>query len=64
MSDLRSASLCAVSARKNRLARIGPSISLTSRTLILKNGHMAVDGPRDTVLAHLAQTCTGSGGGA
>ncbi|MCZ4351047.1 ATP-binding cassette domain-containing protein [Roseovarius aestuarii] len=31
-----------------------PILSLTSRTLILANGRMAVDGPRDQVLAHLA----------
>ncbi|WP_246162405.1 ATP-binding cassette domain-containing protein [Roseovarius faecimaris] len=30
-----------------------PILSLTSRTLILQNGRMAVDGPRDKVLAHL-----------
>ena len=30
-------------------------LSLTSRTLILQAGRMAVDGPRDQVLAHLAQ---------
>jgi len=32
-----------------------PILALTSRTLILQNGRMAVDGPRDQVLAHLAQ---------
>jgi ATP-binding cassette subfamily C protein LapB len=32
-----------------------PILSLTSRTLILQNGRLAVDGPRDAVLAHLAQ---------
>ncbi|UXX83264.1 ATP-binding cassette domain-containing protein [Roseovarius pelagicus] len=32
-----------------------PILSLTSRTVILQNGRMAVDGPRDQVLAHLAQ---------
>ncbi|MEB8386833.1 ATP-binding cassette domain-containing protein [Rhodobacteraceae bacterium KMM 6894] len=31
-----------------------PILSLTSRTVILANGRMAVDGPRDQVLAHLA----------
>lgn len=31
-----------------------PILSLTSRTLILQNGRLAVDGPRDAVLAHLA----------
>lgn len=30
-------------------------LSLTTRTLILQAGRMAVDGPRDQVLAHLAQ---------
>ena len=30
-----------------------PILQLTSRTLILQNGRMAVDGPRDAVLAHL-----------
>lgn len=30
-----------------------PILQLTSRTLILQNGHLAVDGPRDAVLAHL-----------
>ena len=33
-----------------------PILSLTDRTLILQNGRMAVDGPRDQVLAHLAQS--------
>ncbi len=37
-----------------------PILSLTTRTLILQNGRMAVDGPRDKVLAHLAQIGTGS----
>lgn len=32
-----------------------PILSLTDRTLILQNGRMAVDGPRDQVLAHLAK---------
>ena len=31
-----------------------PILSLTSRTLILQNGRMTVDGPRDEVLAHIA----------
>ncbi|WP_238987512.1 ATP-binding cassette domain-containing protein [Roseovarius dicentrarchi] len=31
-----------------------PILTLTSRTLILQNGRMAVDGPRDQVLAHIA----------
>lgn len=30
-----------------------PILQLTERTLILQNGKMAVDGPRDAVLAHL-----------
>jgi ATP-binding cassette subfamily C protein LapB len=30
-----------------------PILHLTTRTLILQNGHLAVDGPRDAVLAHL-----------
>jgi ATP-binding cassette subfamily C protein LapB len=30
-----------------------PILKLTERTLILQNGRMAVDGPRDQVLAHL-----------
>jgi ATP-binding cassette subfamily C protein LapB len=30
-----------------------PILKLTQRTLILQNGRMAVDGPRDQVLAHL-----------
>lgn len=30
-----------------------PILQLTSRTIILQNGRMAVDGPRDEVLAHL-----------
>jgi ATP-binding cassette, subfamily C, bacterial LapB len=30
-----------------------PILQLTSRTLILQNGRMAVDGPRDAVLAHM-----------
>ncbi len=32
-----------------------PILSLTDRTLILQNGRLAVDGPRDQVLAHLAK---------
>ena len=39
-----------------------PILSLTSRTLILQNGRMAVDGPRDKVLAHLAQAGGAKGG--
>ena len=30
-----------------------PILQLTDRTLILQNGHLAVDGPREAVLAHL-----------
>jgi ATP-binding cassette subfamily C protein LapB len=37
-------------------------LSLTSRTLILQAGRMAVDGPRDQVLAHLAQAGGREGG--
>ena len=37
-----------------------PILSLTSRVMILQNGRLAVDGPRDQVLAHLA---TPAGGG-
>ena len=33
-----------------------PILALTNRTLLLQNGRMAVDGPRDAVLAHLNQT--------
>ncbi len=36
-----------------------PILHLTTRTLILQNGRMAVDGPRDAVLAHLNKTQTG-----
>lgn len=32
-----------------------PILGLTTRTLILQNGRLAVDGPRDAVLAHLAR---------
>ena len=39
-----------------------PILALTTRTLILQNGRMAVDGPRDKVLAHLQQTGSGQGG--
>ena len=37
-------------------------LQLTDRTMILQNGRLAVDGPRDQVLAHLAQA--GAAGGA
>ena len=33
-----------------------PILHLTSRTVILQNGKLAVDGPRDAVLAHLMKT--------
>jgi ATP-binding cassette subfamily C protein LapB len=36
-----------------------PILQLTSRTLILQNGKLAVDGPRDAVLAHLTKTQAG-----
>lgn len=36
-----------------------PILQLTSRTLILQNGKMAVDGPRDAVLAHLNKAQAG-----
>lgn len=35
-----------------------PILHLTTRTLILQNGRLAVDGPRDAVLAHLAKAAT------
>lgn len=38
-----------------------PILSLTDRTLILQSGRLAVDGPRDQVLAHLKSS---QGGGA
>ncbi|MFD0857752.1 ATP-binding cassette domain-containing protein [Roseovarius aquimarinus] len=37
-----------------------PILKLTTRTLILQNGRMAVDGPRDKVLAHLAAAQEGN----
>ncbi|WP_281967440.1 ATP-binding cassette domain-containing protein [Roseovarius nanhaiticus] len=37
-----------------------PILKLTTRTLILQNGRMAVDGPRDQVLAHLAAAQEGT----
>lgn len=37
-----------------------PILQLTSRTLILQNGKLAVDGPRDQVLAHLAKSQAGA----
>ena len=30
-----------------------PILSLAQRTMIIQNGRLAVDGPRDAVLAHL-----------
>ncbi|MEL6465050.1 MAG: ATP-binding cassette domain-containing protein [Pseudomonadota bacterium] len=33
-----------------------PILSLTNRTLILQNGRMAVDGPRDEVLSHIGRS--------
>ena len=37
-----------------------PILSLASRTLILANGRMVIDGPRDQVLDHLRTTQTGA----
>jgi ATP-binding cassette subfamily C protein LapB len=37
-----------------------PILSLTDRTLILQSGRLAVDGPRDQVLAHLKQSQGGA----
>lgn len=37
-----------------------PILSLASRTLILANGRMAIDGPRDQVLDHLRTSQTGA----
>lgn len=39
-----------------------PILQLTTRTLILQNGRVAVDGPRDAVLAHLAKAPAAVGG--
>ena len=36
-----------------------PILQLTTRTLILQNGRLAVDGPKDAVLAHLAKAQAG-----
>ena len=36
-----------------------PILQLTSRTVILQSGRMAVDGPRDQVLAHLNKSAAG-----
>ena len=38
-----------------------PILHLTTRTLILQNGKMAVDGPREAVLAHLSKTQAAGG---
>lgn len=37
-----------------------PILSLTKRTMIMQNGRLAVDGPRDAVLAHLRAPKTGA----
>lgn len=39
-----------------------PILALTTRTLILQNGRLAVDGPKDAVLAHLARSAQANGG--
>jgi len=36
-----------------------PILQLTTRTLIMQNGRLAVDGPKDAVLAHLAKAQAG-----
>ena len=36
-----------------------PILSLTKRTLIFQNGRMAVDGPREEVVAHLTANAAG-----
>ncbi len=43
-----------------------PILALTTRTLILQNGRLAVDGPKEAVLAHLAkaQGAAAAAGGA
>ncbi len=41
-----------------------PILALASRTLILQNGRMAVDGPKEAVLAHLARAGAGAVPGA
>jgi ATP-binding cassette subfamily C protein LapB len=38
-----------------------PILQLTTRTLILQNGRLAVDGPKDAVLAHLAKAQAAGG---
>ena len=37
-----------------------PILQLTDRTMILQNGRLAVDGPRDQVLEHLRTTGQGA----
>lgn len=39
-----------------------PILQLTGRTIILQNGRLAVDGPRDAVLAHLTKAQATAGG--
>ncbi|MFN3825010.1 MAG: ATP-binding cassette domain-containing protein [Pseudorhodobacter sp.] len=41
-----------------------PILQLTTRTLILQNGRLAVDGPREAVLAHLTKAQAAGGPGA
>ncbi|MGA0540593.1 ATP-binding cassette domain-containing protein [Neotabrizicola sp. VNH66] len=41
-----------------------PILQLVTRTLILQNGRLAVDGPKEAVLAHLAKAQAGQGGAA
>jgi ATP-binding cassette subfamily C protein LapB len=41
-----------------------PILQLTTRTLILQNGRLAVDGPREAVLAHLSKGQAAGGPGA
>lgn len=41
-----------------------PILQLTTRTLIMQNGRLAVDGPKEAVLAHLAKAQAAQGGGA
>ncbi len=38
-----------------------PILQLTTRTLIMQNGRLAVDGPKDAVLAHLAKAQAAGG---
>jgi len=39
-----------------------PILMLTTRTLIMQNGRLAVDGPKEAVLAHLAKAQAAAGG--